>query len=57
MLYLLISLIVRLIGYSTGQNKDAHLVYRALASIKYRSSNKIQMFHTDRGSEFKNQAN
>ncbi len=23
-----------LIGYSTGKNKDAHLVYRALASIK-----------------------
>ncbi len=43
-----------LIGYSTGKNKDAHLVCRALASIKH-DLNRIQMFHTDRGSEFKNQ--
>ncbi len=43
-----------LIGYSTAEKKDAHLVYRALASIKA-DLNQIQMFHTDRGSEFKNQ--
>ncbi|MCQ6281964.1 IS3 family transposase [Bacillus sp. EB600] len=42
-----------MIGYSTGQNKDALLVYRALASIKA-DLHKIQLFHTDRGNEFKN---
>lgn len=42
-----------IIGYSTGPNKDALLVYRALASIKA-DLHKIQIFHTDRGKEFKN---
>jgi len=42
-----------IIGYSTGPNKYALLVYRALASIKF-DLHKIQLFHTDRGSEFKN---
>ncbi|MEH7452819.1 IS3 family transposase [Gottfriedia acidiceleris] len=42
-----------IIGYSTGPNKDALLVYRALASIKV-DLHKIQLFHTDRGKEFKN---
>ncbi|WP_214484350.1 IS3 family transposase [Bacillus sp. SM2101] len=42
-----------IIGYSTGPNKDALLVYRALASIK-QDLHHIQMFHTDRGNEFKN---
>jgi putative transposase len=42
-----------IIGYSTGPNKDALLVYRALASIKA-DLHKIQLFHTDRGNEFKN---
>lgn len=42
-----------LIGYSSGKNKDAKLVYKAFASIKTNLSN-IKVFHTDRGSEFKN---
>lgn len=42
-----------IVGYSTGPNKDALLVYRALASIKV-GLHKIKMFHTDRGNEFKN---
>lgn len=42
-----------IIGYSTGPNKDAALVYRALSSIQG-DLRKIQLFHTDRGSEFKN---
>jgi putative transposase len=42
-----------IVGYSTGPNKDALLVYRALASIKV-DLRKIKMFHTDRGNEFKN---
>ena len=42
-----------IVGFSTGPNKDALLVYRALASIKV-DLRKIQLFHTDRGNEFKN---
>jgi len=42
-----------LIGYSSGKNKDAKLVYKAFASIKTDLSN-IKIFHTDRGNEFKN---
>lgn len=42
-----------IIGFSTGARKDAQLVYRALASIQ-QDLRKIQVFHTDRGSEFKN---
>ena len=42
-----------IIGYSVGQNKNAKLVYQALASIKG-NLNDIQMFHTDRGKEFDN---
>jgi len=42
-----------IVGCSTGPNKDALLVYRALASIKV-DLNKVQIFHTDRGNEFKN---
>jgi putative transposase len=42
-----------IIGYSVGSNKDASLVYRAFASIKG-DLRKIQLFHTDRGNEFKN---
>jgi len=42
-----------IIGYSVGRNKNALLVYRALASIKTDLRN-IKLFHTDRGSEFKN---
>jgi putative transposase len=42
-----------IVGCSTGRNKDALLVYRAMASIKV-DLNKVQLFHTDRGNEFKN---
>ena len=42
-----------IIGYSAGIHKDAQLVYDAFATIKADLSN-IQMFHTDRGNEFKN---
>jgi putative transposase len=42
-----------IIGYSAGPNKDVSLVYRAFSSIKV-DLRKIQLFHTDRGSEFKN---
>ncbi|WP_141769930.1 IS3 family transposase [Bacillus massilinigeriensis] len=42
-----------MIGFSTGPNKDAALVYRAFASIQ-KDLRKIEYFHTDRGSEFKN---
>jgi transposase InsO family protein len=42
-----------MIGFSTGSNKDAALVYRAFASIQ-KDLRKIEYFHTDRGSEFKN---
>lgn len=42
-----------IIGYSTGPNKDADLVYKAFSSIKTRLD-AITLFHTDRGNEFKN---
>lgn len=42
-----------IIGYSAGPHKNALLVYRALASIKT-DLRQIKLFHTDRGSEFKN---
>ncbi|AHM57338.1 transposase [Peptoclostridium acidaminophilum DSM 3953] len=38
----------------TGEKKDAHLVSRAFASFKGNLSH-IELFHTDRGNEFKNQ--
>lgn len=42
-----------IIGYSAGLHKDSSLVYKAFASIKG-DLRRIQLFHTDRGSEFKN---
>lgn len=42
-----------IIGYAAGRHKDALLVESALISIKGSLDN-IQIFHTDRGSEFKN---
>jgi transposase InsO family protein len=42
-----------IIGYSSGANRDAALVYAAFASVKI-NLKKIQLFHTDRGSEFDN---
>ncbi|MED4717883.1 IS3 family transposase [Bacillus badius] len=43
-----------IIGFSTGPNKDANLVARAFSSIQG-DLRDIRLFHTDRGSEFKNQ--
>lgn len=42
-----------IIGYSAGPNKNANLVYDAFATVKA-NLGQIQIFHTDRGSEFKN---
>ena len=42
-----------IIGYSCGARKDAALVYAAFASVEVHLA-QIQMFHTDRGSEFDN---
>lgn len=42
-----------IIGYSCGEHKDAALVYEALASVRTNLNN-FDIFHTDRGSEFKN---
>lgn len=43
-----------IIGYSAGPNKDAALVSRAFSTVQGDLS-QIQWFHTDRGSEFKNE--
>ena len=40
-------------GYSVSKNKDAKLIEQALLSSKY-SLSKIQLFHSDRGSEYDN---
>ncbi len=42
-----------IIGYSAGAHKDAELVHQAFASVKGNLF-EIQIFHTDRGSEFDN---
>ena len=42
-----------IVGYAAGKNKDAELVKKAMQNIKYDLS-KINLFHTDRGNEFKN---
>jgi transposase InsO family protein len=42
-----------IVGYSVGEKKDATLVQRAFASVKY-PLGQVRVFHTDRGSEFKN---
>lgn len=42
-----------LISYSVGKNKDAQLVYDAFMKANCNLSN-INIFHTDRGNEFKN---
>ncbi|USG68150.1 IS3 family transposase [Brevibacillus ruminantium] len=42
-----------IIGHSCGKFKDAALVYQAFASVKG-DLRQIQLFHSDRGSEFKN---
>lgn len=42
-----------IIGYSAGKNKTAELVYKAFSKTQYNLEN-INIFHTDRGNEFKN---
>ena len=42
-----------IIGYSSGAHKDAALVQAAFAKVQVNLA-QIQMFHTDRGSEFDN---
>ena len=42
-----------IIGYSAGKNKDAKLVSKAFSRVNV-NLEKIQIFHTDRGNEFKN---
>ncbi len=44
-----------IIGTAVGIHKSANLVMRAFSSIKS-NLEKIQIFHTDRGNEFKNEA-
>ncbi|WP_255306921.1 IS3 family transposase [Paraliobacillus sp. PM-2] len=43
-----------IIGHSAGPHKSAALVQRAFASVPY-NLHHLELFHTDRGSEFKNQ--
>jgi transposase InsO family protein len=43
----------RIIGYAAGKHKDSQLVQRAFASIT-EPLDQINIFHTDRGNEFKN---
>ena len=43
-----------IVGYAAGKNKNARLVEKALYSIKY-DLRKIDLFHSDRGNEFKNE--
>jgi len=43
-----------IIGYSAGIHKDAQLVYDSFATVRV-DLRKIQMFYSDRGSEFKNE--
>lgn len=42
-----------IIGYSAGKHKTAELVYQAICKVPY-DLNRIHIFHTDRGNEFKN---
>jgi putative transposase len=51
---LLINLFNReIVGYSAGPNKNAELVYQAFLNSNINLT-KIEVFHTDRGNEFKN---
>ena len=43
----------RSLGHSAGANKNAELVHKAFSTVKENLFD-IQMFHTDRGSEFDN---
>lgn len=42
-----------IVGYAAGRNKTASLVYKAFSTIRF-NLNKVSLFHTDRGNEFKN---
>ena len=42
-----------IVGFAAGKNKTAELVYEAIKNVPY-NLNRINIFHTDRGSEFKN---
>lgn len=42
-----------ILGYSAGRHKGAKLVYKAFKSVNG-GLNKIKIFHTDRGNEYKN---
>jgi len=42
-----------IVGSAAGIHKDASLVEKAISTIKY-DLNKVNVFHTDRGNEFKN---
>ena len=42
-----------IVGFAAGLHKNSFLVEKALLSVKY-PLNKISVFHTDRGNEFKN---
>ena len=44
-----------IIGYSSGRHKDAKLVLQAFGRVET-NLDKINIFHTDRGNEFKNKA-
>ncbi len=44
-----------IIGHSSGPNKTAELVTRAFASVRT-NLHRLKLFHTDRGSEFKNKS-
>jgi len=42
-----------IVGYAAGKHKDAKLVQKAFGTVKV-NLNSIEIFHTDRGNEFKN---
>ena len=42
-----------IVGFAAGKHKTAKLVYEAINTIPY-NLNRINIFHTDRGNEFKN---
>ena len=43
-----------IIGYRAGKNKNSNLVMQAFSKVKI-NLKQIQIFHTDRENEFKNQ--
>lgn len=51
--YVRVGNIREIVGYSAGKHQDAALVQRAFATVK-QPLETVNIFHTDRGSEFKN---